>query len=105
MATASPHLTDERLEIQSAARRFAVEEVLPLANELDRLKADIPDGFLKRIGAMGYFGIMIGAEWGGMGHGVFEYALITEELARGWMSVASIIARGNGMGTNVRDAE
>src|SRR5947209_9375343 len=48
---------------------------------------------------------MIGRDWGGMGHGVFEYALITEELARGWMSVASIIARSNGMGTNVRNAE
>jgi len=103
--TASPYLSDERLEIQAAARRFSMEEVLPLANELDKQKADIPDGFLKRIGAMGYFGIMIGEDLGGMGRGVFEYALITEELARSWMSVASIIARGNGMGTNVGDPE
>ena len=48
---------------------------------------------------------MIPHEFGGMGLGVFEYALITEELARAWMSVASIIARGNGMGTNVADPE
>src|SRR5437899_12409315 len=82
-----------------------MDEVLPLANELDRRKADIPDAFLKRIGEQGYFGIMIGRDWGGMGHGVFEYALITEELSRAWMSVASIIARGNGMGTNVHDTE
>jgi alkylation response protein AidB-like acyl-CoA dehydrogenase len=82
-----------------------MEEVLPLAGDLDKHKADIPDGFLKRLGEMGYFGIMIGGEWGGLGHGVFEYALITEELARGWMSVASIIARGNGMGTNVQDGQ
>ncbi|MGH2405293.1 MAG: acyl-CoA dehydrogenase family protein [bacterium] len=102
---ASPYLTDERLEVQSTARRFAMDEVLPLANELDKQKADIPDAFLERIGEAGYFGIMIGRDWGGMGHGVFEYALITEELSRAWMSVASIIARGNGMGTNVRDPE
>jgi alkylation response protein AidB-like acyl-CoA dehydrogenase len=38
-----------------------------------------------------------------LGLGVFEYALITEELARAWMSVASIIARGNGMGTQSAD--
>lgn len=101
----SPYLTDERLGIQSEARRFAMDEVLPLANELDKQKADIPDNFLKRIGEQGYFGIMIGRDWGGMGQGVFEYALITEELSRAWMSVASIIARGNGMGTNVRDPE
>jgi len=105
MTAGSPYLTAERLVIQETARRFSMEEVLPLANELDRQKADIPDAFLKRLGEMGYFGIMIGREWGGMGGGVFEYALITEELARGWMSVASIIARANGMGTNVQDAD
>ena len=103
--TASPYLSEERLEIQSAARKVALDEVLPLANDLDKQKADIPDDFLKRVGEAGYFGIMIGRDWGGMGHGVFEYALITEELSRAWMSVASIIARGNGMGTNVRDPE
>lgn len=98
------YLTDDRLGIQATARQFAAEEVLPLANELDPKKADIPRDFLRRMGAMGYFGIMIGREFGGLGHGVFEYALITEELARGWMSVASIIARANGMGTQVGDA-
>ena len=99
----SPYLTEDRLAVQADARRFSLDEVLPLANELDKQKADIPDPFLKRIGEMGYFGVMIGNEWGGLGRGVFEYALITEELSRGWMSVASIIARGNGMGTNVSD--
>jgi alkylation response protein AidB-like acyl-CoA dehydrogenase len=105
MTAANPYLTPERLRIQEVAQQFCAQEVLPLANDLDRRKADIPDAFLKRLGEMGYFGIMIGAEWGGMGNGVFEYALITEELARGWMSVASIIARGNGMGTNVQDPD
>jgi alkylation response protein AidB-like acyl-CoA dehydrogenase len=105
MSDANPYLTDRRLAIQADARRFAMDEVLPLANELDPKKADIPREFLKRIGGQGYFGIMIGSEFGGMGLGVFEYALITEELARAWMSVASIIARGNGMGTQVADGD
>ena len=103
MSDGNPYLTDERLAIQATARAFAMDEVLPLANELDPKKADIPRDFLRRIGAQGYFGIMIGREFGGMGLGVFEYALITEELARAWMSVASIIARGNGMGTQAGD--
>ena len=38
---------------------------------------------------MGYFGIVIPEQYGGLGLGVFEYCLITEELARAWMSVAS----------------
>jgi len=100
-----PFLTEERLEIQAVARRFAMEEVLPIANRLDPQHADIPDRLLERLGELGYFGITIAKEYGGMGQGVFEYALIAEELARAWMSVASIIARAQGMGTQLADPE
>ncbi|HET9690782.1 MAG TPA: acyl-CoA dehydrogenase family protein [Acidimicrobiales bacterium] len=103
--THSWYLTDERLAIQAEARGFAMEEVLPLANELDPQKADIPRSFLDRMGEMGYFGITLPRDVGGMGLGVFEYCLIAEELARAWMSVASIIARAQGMGTNVGDQD
>ena len=99
------YLTDARRDLQAWARSFAMDEVLPLANDLDPQKADIPRAFLDRIGDMGYFGIMLPKEVGGMGLGVFEYCLVAEELARAWMSVASIIARGQGMGTNVGDPE
>ncbi len=98
-----PYATDERIELQAEARRFAMEEVLPLANELDPERADIPRTFLDRMGELGYFGITIPAQYGGMGLGVFEYCVITEELARAWMSVASIIARAQGMGTQLGD--
>ena len=102
--SASWYLTERRLELQADARRFAMDEVLPLADELDPQKADIPRSFLDRMGELGYFGITLPEDVGGMGLGVFEYCLIAEELARGWMSVASIIARAQGMGTNVGDA-
>jgi butyryl-CoA dehydrogenase len=41
---------------------------------------------------------MIDEEHGGLGLGVFEYCLVAEELARGWLSVSGLLARGNGMG-------
>ena len=44
---------------------------------------------------LGFFGILIPEEHGGLGLGIFEYALIVEELARAWMSVASLIARAS----------
>ena len=103
MTLASRYLTDDRLAIQADARRFAMEEVLPLADELDPQRADIPRSFLDRIAEMGYFGITIPKSAGGMGLGVFEYCVVSEELARAWMSVASIIARAQGMGTQVGD--
>jgi alkylation response protein AidB-like acyl-CoA dehydrogenase len=99
----APWRTDERLAVQAEARRFAMEEVLPLANELDPRKGEIPRWFLDRMGEQGYFGITIPREHGGMGLGVFEYCMIAEELARAWMSVASIIARAQGMGTQFGD--
>ncbi len=101
----STYLTEERREIQAKARAFAMDEVLPLANELDAKEQDIPDSLLGRLAEMGYFGITIPTEYGGMGKGVFEYALISEELSRGWMSVASIIARAQGLGTRVSDPQ
>jgi alkylation response protein AidB-like acyl-CoA dehydrogenase len=77
--------------------------VLPVANELDKVKGDIPLSLRHKMGEMGYCGIRLPEEDGGLGLGVFEYCLVTEELARGWMSVASIIARAQGMGTQVAD--
>ena len=85
--------TEEREAIQMMARDFAMREVLPIANELDPQRGLIPDSLRRKMGELGFFGIRIPQEHGGLGLGVFEYALITEELARAWMSVASIIAR------------
>ena len=95
---AAPLLTPERRALQDTARAFAMEEVLPVADELDPRREDIPRSLLDRMGELGFFGILVDAEHGGLGLGVVEYCLVSEELARAWMSVGSIIARGNGTG-------
>src|SRR6202167_2190932 len=92
------YITEERKLIQQMARDFALEQVLPIANKLDPEQGDIPMSLRDKMAELGYFGILIPEEYGGLGLGAFEYVLITEELARAWMSVASIIARGNGLG-------
>lgn len=89
------YLTDERRMIQQQARDFTSREVLPVANKLDPEKGEIPMALREKMAEMGYFGILVDEKYGGLGLGVFEYCLVTEELARGWMSVASIIARAN----------
>ena len=97
MIDGAGYMTEERQMIQEVARDFTMNEVLPVANELDPVQGLIPDELRDKLAQMGYFGILVPEEYGGMGLGCFEYCLITEELARGWMSVASLIARGNGM--------
>ncbi|MGY1601337.1 acyl-CoA dehydrogenase family protein [Geodermatophilus sp. SYSU D00815] len=99
-----PWHTPEREELQERARRFAMDEVLPVANELDPRKGQIPASLLDRLAELGWFGITVPAEHGGMGLGVFEYCMVSEELARAWMSTASILARAQGLGTAVADA-
>lgn len=88
-------MTEERRMIQDAARTFAMKEILPVANKLDPRKEDMPAELIEQIADMGYFGIVIPEEFGGLGLGVSEYVIIVEEFARAWMSVASILARGN----------
>ena len=85
------------------ARAFARDEVLPIANDLDPQKGLIPQSLLRRMAELGYFGITIDREHGGLGLGAFEYCMVAEELARAWMSVASIIARAQGLGTGLAD--
>lgn len=97
MSSSANHatMTPEREMLRQAARDFAMKEVLPLANRLDPEKADMPRSLIDKMAGLGYFGITIAEEHGGLGLGCFEYCLIAEELSRAWMSVGSVIARGN----------
>jgi len=97
MSESSGYMTEERRMIRESAREFTLKEVLPVANELDPVQGEIPMELRQKMADMGYFGITIPEQYGGLGLGSFEYCLVTEELSRGWMSVASIIARGNGL--------
>ncbi|WP_312596807.1 acyl-CoA dehydrogenase family protein [Brevundimonas sp.] len=94
--TYSAYMTDERLMMQEVARDFTRNEVTPVANRLDPLQGDMPRDLIDQMGELGFFGITIPEPLGGLGLGIFEYCLVAEELARGWMSVSSLIARGNG---------
>src|SRR5438874_388398 len=91
----SSYMTEERLAMQRLAREFTVKEIRPVANKLDPIKGDIPRDLIESMGDLGFFGILIPEKYGGLGLGAFEYCLVAEELAQGWMSVASLIARGN----------
>ncbi len=99
------YMTEERRMIQEAAREFTMKEVLPVANKLDPIDGEIPMELRQKMADMGFFGILIPKEYGGLGLGCFEYCLVAEELARGWMSVASIMARGNGAGNGFTEEQ
>jgi len=89
-------LCDERLRLQQEAREFA-GTVLPEANRLDPERAEVPEWIVQGLAERGYFGILIPKELGGLGLGAVEYCLVSEELARAWMSVSSVITYANGL--------
>lgn len=101
----SPWRNAMRVRLQQDARDFARDIVLPIADDLDRQKGEMPRSLIAAMAQKGWFGLTIPAEHGGMGLGVFEYCLVSEELARAWLSVGSILARGQGLGTQTLDDE
>ena len=83
-------LTDIQTDILAAVHDFVDNEIIPNANTLehaDEYPKDIVDG-LKELGV---FGLMIPEEYGGLGESLTTYALVVEEIARGWMSVSGVI--------------
>ena len=83
-------LTEFQRDILHTVRDFVDAEVLPVASELDH--ADVyPDGIVTRLKELGVFGLTIDEQYGGLGESLLTYALVVEELARGWMSLSGII--------------
>ncbi len=83
-------LTDEQVELVKLVREFVNEQIIPVAQELEHAD-EYPTDIVEGMKEMGIFGLMIPEEYGGLGESLLTYALVVEEIARGWMSVSGII--------------
>lgn len=72
-------LSQDLKAIRERARKFAQEEILPIAAEYDR-KAEIPPGIVQKAKDAGLLNVTIPREYGGMSYGALESAMIAEEL-------------------------
>jgi alkylation response protein AidB-like acyl-CoA dehydrogenase len=83
-------LTELQRDILRTVRDFVDAEVIPVASELEH--ADLyPDGLVHKLKELGVFGLTIGEEYGGLGASLLTYALVVEELSRGWMTLSGIL--------------
>jgi alkylation response protein AidB-like acyl-CoA dehydrogenase len=80
-------LTQEELDYVLAVRDFVKRDVLPVVRELEHAN-EYPDKLINTMKDLGIFGLAIPAEYGGSVVSMPCYANVTEELARGWMSLA-----------------
>ncbi len=83
-------LTEIQQEILSTVRTFVDKEIIPHATDLEH-KDEFPEAIVEGMKEMGLFGLMIPEEYGGLGESLLTYALVVEEIARGWMSVSGVI--------------
>ena len=80
-------LTDIQVEILKTVRTFVDEKILPVATELEH-RDEYPTEIVEGMKELGLFGLTIPEEYGGLGESLLTYALVVEEIARGWMSVS-----------------
>lgn len=83
-------LTEEQTEILKLVRQFVEKEIIPVATDLEH-KDEYPTDIVEGLKELGIFGLMIPEEFGGLGESLLTYALVVEEIARGWMSVSGVI--------------
>ena len=92
-------LSEEQEALRSHIRSFVAEEITPVALEFDESQ-EFPHEIFRKLGELGYLGIVIPTEYGGSGMGYMEYALIVEEVARGCPAIALGVAAHNGLCTS-----
>jgi alkylation response protein AidB-like acyl-CoA dehydrogenase len=80
-------LTEEEQTIVETVRDFVDRAVKPVAQELDHTNT-YPEALIEQMKELGIFGLAIPEPWGEVRVSTPCYALVTEELARGWMSLA-----------------
>src|SRR5574341_53220 len=92
-------LTPEHEAIRQAVRDFAEKQVAPIADRYHRENGEIPAAILKGMAELGYFGLTLPEEYGGLGLDYASMAIVAEELSRAWLSVGSVMTRNLITGT------
>ena len=88
MITKTPE--EARSQIVNMVREFVRRDVMPIVDEYDR-EDKVPFHLVHQMKEMGLFGITVPEEYGGMGLDYTTFAMIFEELCKGWMSISGII--------------
>jgi len=82
--------TDEQKAITEMVRQFVDNEIIPVADEFDH-EDKFPEAIVEQMKELGLFGVTIPEDYGGMGLDLTTYAMIVEELSRGWISISGVV--------------
>jgi alkylation response protein AidB-like acyl-CoA dehydrogenase len=90
VATELLEKTDEQRAITEMVRQFVDEQIIPNAEHYDH-EDSFPGPIVEQMKELGLFGVTIPEEYGGMGLDLTTYAMIVEELSRGWISISGVV--------------
>src|SRR5207248_422448 len=90
------NLTPEQQMIRQIAREFADKELLPTAAHYDEAQL-FPYDLWRKMGEMGFMGLIIPEEWGGAGADTVTYVLALEEIARGNPALSTAMSVNNSL--------
>ncbi len=83
-------LSFEQEQFRDTVRGFVDAQIRPVAREMEQA-GTYPDAIVTTMTEMGLFGMTIPPEYGGLGIDMVSYAIVFEEISRGWMGVAGIL--------------
>ena len=89
-------LNTEQELIISTVRKFVEKEVIPVASEMDH-RNEYPTDLVRQMQEMGLFGLNIPEEYGGAGVDTTTFAMVFEEISRGWLGLAGVIGSNSVM--------
>lgn len=93
------NLPEEIQEMKQATHEFVRDSLIPLEAQLDK-SGEVPEAALKQLRDLGYYGITIPTEYGGMGLGQLAYCTILEELSQAHEAFLSELIIANGLGSH-----
>lgn len=83
-------LNEEQRDFQRTMREFVDKEIKPVASEMER-SGEYPTEIVDKLKDMGLFGMTIPEEYGGLDLDAVSFAIVFEEIARGWMGIAGTL--------------
>jgi alkylation response protein AidB-like acyl-CoA dehydrogenase len=96
-------LEEQRREIVGLARDFAMTEIAPFAAEWDATKA-YPGEVMKKLAELGFFGMQISEEYGGLGLDLLTYLMVLEEIAAADAAVCISLSVHNSLPASMLEA-
>ena len=89
-------LTEEHLMIQESAKDFAINEIAPSAVQRDK-SAEFPYDIVKKMGELGFMGMMVSPDYGGAGLDTISYVLAMIEISKVDASLGVIMSVNNSL--------